>query len=243
MKIPMGKVALCLLSVFIGIAAWAEEPIVTVVPGSMNASNGPALAWPTTPGIRYELQRSTNLNEWTAEDGFPALADISAQEASITLSNNSAYFRVRMLDEQPPEIENRIPGDGSFGVRRYSEVQIRLSDQFAIDPNSLLFTIDGHGSYSIGDPELSFETNFLSFHLGGDTALGGYGATVDVSLVAADVGGNMATNAWSFQLETEAEAATNLSVRAHASPSVFRNRSASASDPNTVVSRFPRHMT
>ncbi len=38
------------------------------------------LVWPTTPGIRYEVRQSTNLQSWTVSPGYPATAAGPAQQ-------------------------------------------------------------------------------------------------------------------------------------------------------------------
>jgi hypothetical protein len=37
------------------------------------------LVWPATPGLRYEVQQSTNLQTWTTAPGYPATANGPAQ--------------------------------------------------------------------------------------------------------------------------------------------------------------------
>ena len=38
------------------------------------------LVWPATPGVRYEVMQSTNLQSWSISPGFPATADGPAQQ-------------------------------------------------------------------------------------------------------------------------------------------------------------------
>ena len=33
------------------------------------------VVWPATPGLRYEVQQSTNLQTWTTAPGYPATAN------------------------------------------------------------------------------------------------------------------------------------------------------------------------
>jgi hypothetical protein len=90
------------------------------------------LLWSTEPGIRYELQSSTNLETWTTVDGFPTEAAALAQQHVLELQNSpKGFFRVLALDEQPPVIAPQSPTDGAFAVPRFSTITVDLSDTSA----------------------------------------------------------------------------------------------------------------
>lgn len=170
--------------------------------------------WPTEPGIRYELQESTTLepDSWTTVAGFPTEAAALAQQHAFELDVDKKFYRVVELDEQPPEIVRKNPGDGSFGVGRFSVVTVELTDRTGIDPDSITFSIDGGDPITVSDPTLTFADGTLTYDLGGDFPLGNSGDEVAIELVVADPLGNSATFTWTFELEKELEEATGLFV-------------------------------
>jgi len=161
--------------------------------------------WATEPGIRYELQESDDLEHWTTVEGFPTEALALAQKHIIEreATGTHRFFRVRMLDEQPPSITRRNPARDAFGVRRFAAITMELDDVTGIDPDSILLNVGTHGTFTLADDELSYVDGTLVFDLGGDTALGGWGETIEISLTVADVLGNTKTRAWTFRLELE----------------------------------------
>ena len=186
---------------------WAQ-PEMVILPGAEGTSPGAQrVIWSTDPGIRYELQESTDLNDpdgWATVEGYPSEAEALAQQAMVEQQAAGAkFYRVVVLDEQPPTIVQHTPGDGAFGVRRFSAIRLTLEDSSPIDPDSIRLTVGGHGVFAAASPQLTFEDNTLVFDLGGDTALGGWGETIAVELTAADVLGNAAAQTWMFRLEQE----------------------------------------
>lgn len=171
------------------------------------------LLWSTDPGIRYELQSSTNLNDWITTAGFPTMAAALAQQQLIDLqAAQKLFFRVLALDEQPPVITPQSPAANAFAVPRFSAITVALSDVSGIDPASISMTVDGLGTYTLASSKLSFTNGVLTFYNGGDTALGGYGSNVQVSVTVADVNGNSTDYAWWFDLEVEAVVDSNLFI-------------------------------
>jgi len=159
--------------------------------------------WVTDPGIRYELQESVDLEHWTTVEGFPTEAQALAQQYVIEreTAGTHRFFRVHALDEQPPVITRSLPAEGAFGVRRYSAITLDLVDATGIDPASILLTVGGHGTFTLADAELQFVDGELVFDSGGDTVLGGWGETIEISLTVADTLGNTESHEWSFRLE------------------------------------------
>jgi hypothetical protein len=51
------------------------------------------LVWPATPGLRYEVQQSTNLQSWSIAPGYPAAANGPAQQMPFLTEGN--YSRAR----------------------------------------------------------------------------------------------------------------------------------------------------
>ena len=64
------------------------------------------LIWPTTPGVRIELQESTDLIEWQTLPGYPSEASAFFQYEMLDLENRDfsrGFYRVRSLVEPVPE--------------------------------------------------------------------------------------------------------------------------------------------
>ncbi|MFA5688435.1 MAG: Ig-like domain-containing protein [Kiritimatiellales bacterium] len=212
------------------------RPRLLLLPGEASSTQR-ELLWSTDPGIRYELQFSTNLADWSVVDGFPAVAGSLAQQHMLELQNSrKGFFRVLVLDEQPPEIVSRIPADGSFGVRRFSSIKVTLQDATAIDAGSINLTLGTHGTFSVNSSQMYWSTNSLVVDLGGNTALGGYGETVDVALAVSDTLGNSTNYMWQFELEQESEEAENIFV--FGSPDAQRSGQRLSGMASVLAARF-----
>lgn len=174
------------------------------------------LVWNTKPGVRYRLWESPDLDDWSVVDGYPVEADALGAVHEVPLTPPARFYKVEALDEQPPGITSRFPDDSDFGIRRFAggvgnELEIQLSDVTGIDPESVALTLSGHGTFTNGGVGLALDdSGLLTLDLGGDTALGAYGATVNASLTVADPLGNSATYDWSFELEKEVILAEGL---------------------------------
>jgi len=179
-----------------------------------NPEAGPPMRviWPTEPGIRYILEQSTDLEVWTTVDGFPSEAEALAHQHAFEMESDRRFFRVIELDEQPPKAINKTPGKNSFGIGRFSVVSVQLEDRTGIDPDSISFSIGGGNPITLSDTALSFENGVLTYDLGGDSALGGYGELIELEVEVSDQLGNSATYTWNFELEREIEVAENLFV-------------------------------
>jgi sulfatase modifying factor 1 len=170
------------------------------------------VVWPATPGLRYEVRQSTNLQTWTTAPGYPATATGPAQQMPFQITSVARFFQVKELDEQPPAIASQYPKDGGFAVPRFSDIAILLNDATGINTNSLQLTVGTLGTFTLASPQLTFSNNLLTFLNGGSIPLGGWGSNVTATLILADTLGHWATNTWSFDLEIQAEVVTNLFV-------------------------------
>lgn len=228
---------LVLLSCAIGNA---EAPTVIVLPeGEPGGTPGQQLRvlWSTEPGIRYALQESTDLSGWTTLAGYPTEAEALTQQQIVEVQTGGArFYRVVMLDNQPPSIVQRSPGNGAFGVKRFSPIAVALEDATGLDPASIRLTVGDHGTFALSDPRLTLDGNVLGFDLGGDTALGGYGATVSVALAVSDLAGNAANHAWQFELEQAVQLAQNIFV--FGSPDAKRSGQRLSGAAATLAARF-----
>ncbi len=140
-----------------------------------------------------------------------------ADQYLFQANSNRQFFRVLQLDEQPPAIAARYPDNGNFAIRRSATLSVSLADQSGIDPASLPLSVGSLGAFTTNNALLTFTNNQVFFNPGGQTNLGAYGETVTVSLVAADILGQTATNTWvdvqndwvkwngGYRLPTEAE--------------------------------------
>jgi len=177
-----------------------------IFPAPAGAAAPQELIWSTAPGVRYNLWESPDLSSWTQVSGYPAVADALTGKHEIQTDLTARFFSVQILDEQAPEIVRRFPDDGGFGIKRFypdEEIGIRLSDFTGVDPATISLTLDGLGTFTAADPELTYIDGLLTLNLGGDTAMGAYGAPINASLTVADLLGNSATYDWSFELEKQ----------------------------------------
>src|SRR5665213_3899398 len=77
MKISNLLVLLNCLATF-SLAAQTNQPVI--FPGDASTPGSLKLVWPATPGLRYAVQQSTNLQTWTTAPGYPAAASGPAQQ-------------------------------------------------------------------------------------------------------------------------------------------------------------------
>src|ERR1035437_2505910 len=189
-------------------AAPTNQPVI--FPG--DDAQSLKLVWPATPGLRYEVQQSTNLQTWTTAPGYPAAANGPAQQMIFPTTNKTGFFKVEELDEQPPAIVSQYPQDGGFAVPRFANLTMQLSDATGINTNSIRFTVGSLGTFTLTNAQLTFSNNLLTFINGGSIPLGGWGSNVQVTLIIADTLGNVGTNTWSFTLESQPQTVTNLFV-------------------------------
>jgi hypothetical protein len=85
-------------------AAQVIPPQLDRVLGSNGAQDSATITWPTDPGVRYELQESTDLVNWITVPGFPAQAIQLAQQQAVNLDGGRHFWRVIPIDDQPPVI-------------------------------------------------------------------------------------------------------------------------------------------
>ena len=192
-------------------AAQTNQPVIFPGDDPMNPQNL-NLVWPATPGIRYEVMQSTNLQSWSTAPGYPAAANGPAQQMPFQASGNAGFFQVKALDEQPPAIASQYPQDGGFAVPRFANLTMQLSDATGIDTNSISLTVGSLGTFTLTNAQITFSNNLLTFINGGSIPLGGWSSNILVTLVMADTLGNITTNTWSFTLESQPLVVTNLFV-------------------------------
>lgn len=213
---------------------------MVLLPGDGVEAPAQRLVWSTDPGIRYTLQVSDDLNDplaWDTVEGFPTEAEALAQQHQIEhTAGDHLFYRVVVLDEQPPSITSRNPGDGAFGVSRFGSLIIKLEDVTGLNPDSIQLTIGTHGPFTLSNTELSLSNGILTFDLGGDTALGAYGETLPATLVVADTLGNSTTLQWAFVLELESTVADNILV--FGSPTAQRAGQRLNPEATRIVSAF-----
>ncbi len=189
-------------------AAIANPPVI--FPG--DTAQSLKLVWPATPGLRYTVQQSTNLQSWTTAPGYPAVANGPAQQMIFPTTNNTAFYRVSELDDQPPAIVSQYPVDGGFAVPRFSNLSFQLSDATGINTNSIGLTVGSLGTFTFPNAQLTFSNNLLTFINGGSIPLGSWGSNVVLTLVMADTLGHAITNTMTFSLEVQPQVVTNLFV-------------------------------
>jgi formylglycine-generating enzyme required for sulfatase activity len=158
------------------------------------------------------VQQSTNLQSWSTAPGYPATANGPAQQMPFLTDGKARFFRVRELDEQPPDIVNQYPQDGGFAVPRFANLTLQLSDVTGLDTNSLRLTVGDLGTFALTNVQLTLSNGVLTFLNGGSIPLGAWGTNVQATLVANDTLGNSGTNTWSFKLEVQPQVVTNLFV-------------------------------
>lgn len=189
----------------------AESPTLKLY--TTTNSTQKELAWSARPKVRYLLQQTTNLqeNSWSTIDGFSSKTDALAQQHIIGTENvQNRFFRVQILDEQPPKMIDHSPKNKSIGVDRFSPIRMQFNDRIA--PESLSLTV-GRNTYSIDSEKLSLsKKNILELNLGADTALGDYGTTQQVNIAIADIHGNATNYTWGFELKEEIVAVSNLFI-------------------------------
>src|ERR1035437_4364443 len=154
------------------------------------------LVWPATPGLRYEVKQSTNLQTWSTAPGYPATANGPAQQMPFLTEGKARFFQVRELDEQPPAIVSQFPQDGGFAVPRFANLTLQLSDATGIDTNSIQLIVGSLGTFTLTNAQLTLSNNILTFINGGSIALGGWSSNIQATLIMAAVLGNTGTNTW-----------------------------------------------
>lgn len=191
----------------------AQTNTLSIFPNEdLSSSNNFLLVWPTTPGVRYEIRQSTNLQSWTTAPGYPAAANGPVQQMPFATIGSAGFFQVGQLDEQPPAIVSQTPPNGAFAVLQFSDLTVQLSDATGIDTKSILLIVGDLGTFTLTNAQLTFSNGVLTFFNDGITPFGDYGTNIQVTLIVADTLGNIGTNTWSFTLEVKPQVATNLFV-------------------------------
>lgn len=65
------------------------------------------LVWSAEPGMRYQLQQSQDLKNWTTVAGYPVTASGMAEQYRLQATTNYMFYRVLPMN---PESSNSVPG-------------------------------------------------------------------------------------------------------------------------------------
>ncbi len=201
----------CLCLALTSLAAQTNQLVIFPGDDPLNPQNF-NLVWPATPGLRYEVQQSTNLQSWSTAPGYPATAFGPAQQMPFSTAGTAGFYRVNQLDDQPPIIASQYPADGGFAVSRFANLTLQLADATGIDTTSLQLTIGSLGTFTLTNAQLTFSNNLITFINGGSVPLGAWGTNIQATLVMSDALGHFTTNIWSFTLEVQPQTVTNLFV-------------------------------
>ena len=131
---------------------------------------------------------------------------------------------------------SQYPAVDGFAVGRFADLNIRLTDATGIDPASIRLTVGTSEPLASGAPGLTISGNTVTYD-SGDVALGAWGATVSVTLIAADTLGHALTHTWSFRLEPEPQVAANIFV--FGSPTAQRAGQRVSGPAAALAARFP----
>jgi formylglycine-generating enzyme required for sulfatase activity len=190
----------------------AQSPTLLLDGLSEPGTNAPFRAiWNTTPTVRYELQNSGDLEQWTTVGGYPIEATSLSLLHPLLVPGTNNFYRVRLLDEQPPEIGARIPAVDGFAVKRFAEVSVSLVDLTGVAADSIALTIGATGPLTTNSPGVIYTNNTLVY-VPGATPLGDFGETVTATLAVSDTLGNATNLSWSFDLEVEPQVVSELFV-------------------------------
>ena len=215
-------------------AAQTNQPVIFPGDDPLNPQSL-KLVWPATPGLRYEVMQSTNLQSWTTAPGYPAAASGPAQQMPFQTTGNAGFFKVNQLDDQPPAIVSQYPQDGGFAVPRFANLTMQLSDATGIDTNSIQLIVGSLGTFTLTNAQLTLSNNILTFINGGSIALGGWSSNIQATLIMADMLGNTGTNTWNFTLEVQPVVVTNLFV--FGSPQAQRTGQQVGNIPTAALAR------
>ena len=85
-------VAVLLVNFSLPLAAQTNPPAVLFPDEDSLTPENWIVVWPATPGLRYEVQQSTNLQSWSTSPGYPATANGPAQQMPFQTTGNGRYF-------------------------------------------------------------------------------------------------------------------------------------------------------
>lgn len=161
------------------------------------------LSWQATPGKIYDVESTVDLALPWVRLNEEALVATSVVEAwDYRDSGLNRYFRVVARDTSPPELLPVAPLPDGFAISREALIVVDLIDESGIDPASIQFSINGRDPIGIADPSLEWTDGQLQFASPGQ--LGEFGATIRVSVGAADILGHRSPGLeYSFRLELE----------------------------------------
>lgn len=227
------------LFVLLGLLASASAQQIPFLFEAEPAAPPNQFIWKTDPGIRYDLYTSDDLSSWDHVDGYPKEATGLSMQYLIHPSER-LFFKVVPIDEQAPAIASWYPADSGFGIGRFADISLALSDVTGIDPASISLTVGSLGTFTPADDELSYADGVLTFDSGADVALGAYGEIITVSLAIADTLANSTTHMWTFTLEKDPVVVNNLFV--FGSPDAQRAGQRVGATPTRILVPGPMRM-
>lgn len=194
----MRAVRVAVASVFLTCtgAVWAilTEIVATPAPQSTQVD----LKWLSLPSQTYQVLASTNCATWSNVTPAGLTAPHVIGEAWLDDARASAFYRIEILDVDPPEITSCWPHDGALDVSTNASVQIAIADRTGVASNTLALQVGRAGVFTLADPQLAWSNGRLTFTP--DLPLGDAGEIVLSSLYASDALGYARQHDWSFQL-------------------------------------------
>jgi len=161
---PISILAVCLLMVASIGETLSQTPSLLLDSSGDSQSEAPFHAiWNTIPSLRYELQKSSDLENWTTIEGYPIEAPTVSVSHPIDSPSLFEFYRVKLIDEQGPTIVEQDPSPGSYVVGRLDPIAITLSDSSHVDPSSIVLNVGDVESLTVADPRLEFTGGVLTY--------------------------------------------------------------------------------
>ncbi len=137
--------------VFAGLSIFGQTTLHVLPAEVEDLTNSHQLVWETEPGVRYELQQSSNLTSWASIAGYPtsAVQYTDGHAFEMDGEQKQQFYRVVQFDEQPPAITQQFPEDGGFAVPRFGTLSMTLGDLSDLNTNTLSITVGDLGTFSL----------------------------------------------------------------------------------------------
>jgi hypothetical protein len=170
------------------------------------------IKWLSNPLDQYDVKTRPSLaaGAWTSATPESVTASNLTMGISLAVTNQTQFFKVNRKDVEPPAITPLSPQSNAVAVPRMSTIALQITDGTGVDTNSLALSVNGT-NYTLSSSALSFTGGDLVYS-NAPNALGDFGQTVQVTVVAADLHGYAASNTYAFRLELAPESASNVLV-------------------------------